>query len=56
MDRREPTLREVIAGITDEGELTGLVGQVQHDNRWTKEIENLVEARRAEIRKGKGWK
>jgi hypothetical protein len=56
MNRPEPTLREIIADIDDEGELTGLTGQLQHDNRWTKETENLVEMRREEIRKAKGWK
>lgn len=56
MQRPEPTIREIIADLAEEGERTGFVGQLKHDGRWTKEIENLVEQRREAIRKQKGWK
>jgi hypothetical protein len=56
MIRHEPTMRERVASLRDEGELTGFRGQLESEGRWTKEIENLVEMRRAEIRKAKGWK
>ncbi len=56
MTRPEPTMRERVASLKDEGELTGFKGQLQSAGRWTAEIENLVELRRAEIRKAKGWK
>lgn len=56
MIRPEPTIREKIADLADEGEITGFTGQMKHDGRWTKEIENLVEQRREEIRKAKGWR
>lgn len=56
MTRPEPTIREKIAALPDEGEITGFVGQLQAQGDWTAEIENLVEMRRTEIRKTKGWK
>lgn len=54
--RDEPTLRERIASLKDEGEITGFTGQMLQDGRLTDEVKNLLEIRRAEIRKAKGWK
>lgn len=50
MIRPEPTIREVIASITDPKELDGVQEQLQRDGRLTPEAKNLIELRRAEIK------
>lgn len=54
--RIEPTLAEKIAGITDEGELTGFEGQMKADGRLDDRAKSLIAMRRHEIRTIKGWK
>ena len=56
MIRPEPTMRDRVSWLKDEGEITGFKGQCVSEGTWTPEIENLVEIRREQIRKAKGWK
>jgi hypothetical protein len=49
MTRKEPTIREVIAGITDPKELDGAQEQLQRDGRLTPEVRNLIAVRRATL-------
>lgn len=54
--RSEPSLHDKIAGLPNEGELTGFEGQLIADKRMTPDLKNQIEMRRHELRTMKGWK